>query len=100
MEQQTGDWGGRRCRPGDLAQVIYSTNPLLVGRLVLVERWGEQDRWDVTLLGESGFGLEFDTGRPLIGHKTAFRDASLRPLHEGSGLAENLVRLEASTAGR
>ncbi len=60
--------------------IVYSTNPLLIGRVVLVEGWGERDRWNVTLLGAPAFGLEVGTGLPIVGNKTAFRDASLRPI--------------------
>jgi hypothetical protein len=88
--------GGLRCKPGDLARVIYSTNPLLVGRMVLVEKWGQYDRWDVTLLGEPAFGLEFGTGRPIAGRKTAFRDTSLLPLQSGeSSPGELSIGLES-----
>jgi hypothetical protein len=69
-----------RCRPGDLARVVHSSNPSLIGRTVLVENWGEAGRWHVTLLGAPAFGFEFKTGRPIIGNKTAFRDSSLVPL--------------------
>ncbi|WP_186211643.1 hypothetical protein [Burkholderia gladioli] len=69
-----------RCRPGDLARIVYSTNPTLLGRIVVVEKWGEHDGWNVTLLGAPSFGLEIGTGRPVIGHKTVLRDSSLEPL--------------------
>lgn len=69
-----------RCRPGDLARVVYSTNPALLGRTVIVEEWGEHDRWNVTLLGAPAFGLGLRTGRPVVSNKTAFRDSSLVPL--------------------
>ncbi|MCM2546216.1 hypothetical protein ACVCII_03920 [Burkholderia glumae] len=69
-----------RCRPGDLARVVYSTNPTLLGRTVIVEEWGEHDRWNVTLLGAPAFGLSFRTRRPIVTNKTAFRDSSLVPL--------------------
>lgn len=95
------DFEGRkdlRCRPGDLAKVVYSTNRLLVGRIVLVERWGKYGRWDVMLLGEPAFGFEFETGIPLIGHKTAFRDSSLRPL-DGRLIASELIRSKPPVYG-
>ncbi|MDN7741603.1 MULTISPECIES: hypothetical protein [Burkholderia] len=86
-----------RCRPGDLARVVYSTNPALLGRTVIVERWGEFDRWDVTLLGAPAFGLEFRTGRPVVGNKTAFRDSSLVPLR-GDSLQAKQPEREADHA--
>ncbi len=86
---------GLRCKAGDLARVVYSTNPLLIGRVVLVEGWGERDRWNVTLLGAPAFGLEVGTGLPMVGNKTAFRDASLRPIRGDLG-ARISVCLESS----
>lgn len=98
MKQQNGEQGILRCKPGDIARVVYSTNPLLVGRLVLVEGWGSHSRWDVTLLGEPAFGREFGTGRPLIGRRTAFRDTSLRPINGARQAPQRSVRLESSVA--
>jgi len=72
---------GLRCRPGDLARVIYSTNALLIGRVVFVEGWGANGRWNVTLLGDPAFGIQRRTGRPIISNKTTFRDSSLQPLN-------------------
>lgn len=69
-----------RCKPGDLARVVHSTNPALIGRTVFVEGRHDAERWAVTLLGAPAFGLTIDGRRPVIGHKTAFRDASLVPL--------------------
>lgn len=98
MKQQTGDTIGLRCKPGDIARIVYSTNPLLVGRLVLVEEWGTHARWNVTLLGAPAFGREFRAGRPLIGYKTAFRDTSLRPIKSVDCRPDNSIRLEPSVA--
>jgi hypothetical protein len=96
MALNIGDLAGRRCKPGDLARITYSTNPLLIGRVVFVEKWGQHDRWDVTLIGAPTFGLEFNTGRPVVGYKTAFRDASLCPISEREGCEQGKsVRLEA-----
>ncbi|PXW18431.1 hypothetical protein [Paraburkholderia caballeronis] len=69
-----------RCRPGDLARVIESIYPALVGRIVFVEAWGAHDRWNVTLLGEPFFGFALVTGSPILGNKTMFYDSSLMPL--------------------
>jgi hypothetical protein len=69
-----------RCKPGDLARVVRSTNPALIGRTVFVESQHDSERWAVTLLGAPAFGLTFGERLPVIGHKTAFRDASLVPL--------------------
>ncbi|POR54543.1 hypothetical protein B0G62_102151 [Paraburkholderia eburnea] len=98
MTQQNGGASGLRCRPGDIAQVIYSSNALLIGRFVLVEGWGAHDRWNVTLLGAPAFGREFGTGRPVIGRKTAFRDTSLRPLKSVEHMPKSSIRLESPVA--
>ncbi|WP_244120369.1 hypothetical protein [Burkholderia gladioli] len=70
-----------RCRPGDLARVVHSTNPMLMGRTVIIENFcEEQERWFVTLLGEPAFGLGIKSGRPMISNEVYFRDTSLVPL--------------------
>ena len=95
MSEELGS-NGLRCRPGDLAKIVFSTDPLLLGRIVLVEAWGRHGRWDVTLMGEPTFGLEFGTLRPLITNKTSFRDSSLQPLNSfRHSTADNLVLLDS-----
>jgi hypothetical protein len=76
-----------RCRAGDLARVIYSSNPTLVGRIVLVECWNDEtnDRWETTVFGVPTLGLELRTKRPVVTTKFAFRDTSLLPLR-GDGV--------------
>ncbi|MDJ1160809.1 hypothetical protein QHI69_02690 [Burkholderia gladioli pv. gladioli] len=70
-----------RCRPGDLARVVYSKNPALLGRIVLVDRINPRDsRWEVTLLGEPVLGVEDNTGIPLLTSYWRFKDWSLVPL--------------------
>lgn len=87
--------GGLRCRPGDLARVVYSANPLLIGRTVFIEGWGGHGRWNVTLLGAPSFGLEFETKRPVVGNKTAFRDSSLAPIGDLDGREESVGGISA-----
>lgn len=99
MAQHTTRQNAPRCKPGDLAWVVHSTNALLIGRLVVVEKWGQNDRWDVTLIGSPSFGLEFGTGRPIIGHKTAFRDSSLLPLAGDDNSHNRSIRLESAALG-
>lgn len=69
-----------RCRPGDLARVIYSKNPMLLGRLVIVECWNDDGRWNVHLLGEPSFGITMYLKRPVITCAFAARDSSLEPI--------------------
>ena len=71
-----------RCRPGDLARVIHSKNPTLVGRIVVVERIRDISpaRLNVTILGEPVFGITMYGKRPVITNLFACRDTSLVPL--------------------
>ncbi|WP_420955243.1 hypothetical protein [Burkholderia gladioli] len=69
------------CRPGDIARVVYTRNPALLGRIVLIDRINPRDsRWEVTLLGEPVLGVEDDTGIPLVTSYWRFKDPSLVPL--------------------
>ncbi|MCA8174571.1 MULTISPECIES: hypothetical protein [Burkholderia] len=69
-----------RCRAGDLARVIHSINPVLVGRIVLVTHSYDVERWAVTVFGDPVFGVTACDGRPIITNDWAFRDSSLLPL--------------------
>lgn len=70
-----------RCRPGDLAKIIYSKSPALIGRTVYVEAFDDEaGRWEVMLLGGPHFGFGFRTGRPMIGNDLLCLDSSLLPL--------------------
>jgi hypothetical protein len=70
-----------RCRPGDLARIIYSKHPTLIGRIVYVEAFnGEVGKWEVLLLGQPHFSFGQKTGRPMIGNDLFARDSSLVPL--------------------
>ncbi|WP_148041438.1 MULTISPECIES: hypothetical protein [pseudomallei group] len=69
-----------RCKPGDLARVIYAKSPLLIGRMVIVEGWNDDGRWNVRLLGDPCFGVAMYTKRPVITCAFAARDSSLEPI--------------------
>lgn len=71
-----------RCRPGNLARVIRSNNPALVGRIAVVERIHdiEVGRWEVTILGAPVFGITKRHKRPVITNRFVCRDTSLVPL--------------------
>ena len=72
---------GLRCRPGDLARVIYSCNPSLIGQVVVVEAWHtELGRWRVCLLSGPNFGVGMLTNRPIYTAHYNFKDSSLEPL--------------------
>ncbi|MBW5285305.1 hypothetical protein [Burkholderia gladioli] len=88
-----------RCRPGDLARVIRSKNPALVGRIVLVERLHDRDssRWKVTVLGEPVFGTAVDDHRPIVTSHYLFRDLALKPLR-GNAIDHEMDALEVDHA--
>lgn len=69
-----------RCRPGDLARVIYTKNPALLGRTVFVDGRYDAKRWAVIVLGEGVAGTSIRDGRPIFGNDFVFRDSSLLPL--------------------
>ncbi|CAG9268965.1 hypothetical protein WK39_03050 [Burkholderia cepacia] len=86
-----------RCRPGDLARVVHSVIPGVVGRSVLIERFnGERESWDVTILGDPVFGIGFRTKRPMVTNRLYFRDSSLVPLR-GEPLADEESTGRATT---
>lgn len=86
-----------RCRPGDLARVIYSKLDGLVGRTVFVEGSGASlpdgsHQWNVTLFGAPVVGVGPLSGRPRVTHKLTFRDSSLLPLRGDQPADEESVR--------
>ncbi len=68
-----------RCRPGDLARVVTSTNPALIGTIVTIQRMRSDGRWDV-LLEKPAFGFTGRAKRPVITRQFSFWDGSLEPL--------------------
>lgn len=79
MDRRTSA-SGLRCRPGDLARVIYAKSPLLIDRMVIVEGWNDDGRWNVRLLGDPCFGVAMYSKRPVITCAFAARDSSLEPI--------------------
>lgn len=79
-----------RCKPGDLARVVASTNPALVGAIVLIERLRSDGRWDVAL-DRPAFGFTSREKRPVVTCAFTFRDASLEPIPQKE-LGINLLR--------
>lgn len=75
----------RRCRPGDLARVIHSVNPALMGRIVLVTHSYDAERWAVAVFGDPVFGVTACDGRPIVTNDWAFLDSSLLPLRGVTG---------------
>ncbi|WP_157692710.1 hypothetical protein [Burkholderia sp. ABCPW 11] len=85
-----------RCRPGDLARVIYSKLDGLVGRTVFVEGVGASPPdgshlWNVTLFGAPVVGVGPLSGRPRVTHKLRFSDSSLLPLRGDPPADEGLA---------
>ncbi len=73
--------GGLRCRPGDLARVIFSRTPGLKGKKVVVVDWCEEyGRWQVQLLDGPQIGISIQSGRPMLSTCCYFRDSSLEPI--------------------
>lgn len=70
---------GLRCRPGNLARVIYSTNPALVRRIVQTTALHEDGRWECILIGDAVFGVADDGGSPLLTRDWLFPDSCLEP---------------------
>lgn len=80
-----------RCRPGDLARVVTSTNPALIGTIVTIQRMRSDGRWDV-LLEKPAFGFTGRAKRPVITRQFSFWDGSLEPLPQA------VLRLSRRTA--
>ncbi|ABY40509.1 hypothetical protein 2.17 [Burkholderia phage Bups phi1] len=72
-----------RCRPGDLARVVASSNPALIGTIVTIQRMRSDYRWDV-LLETPAFGITERAKRPVVTREFSFWDASLEPLPQSA----------------
>lgn len=84
-----------RCQPGDLARIVYSKFPDLIGRTVYVEAFNDEaGRWEVLLLGAPHFGFGLKTGRPMFGNDMYSRDSSLVPLRGEEPEAVETMRVE------
>ncbi len=90
MKRETGV-NRLRCRPGDLARVVASTNPALIGTIVTIQRMRSDGRWDV-LLEKPAFGFTGRAKRPVITREFSFWDGSLEPLPQA------VLRLSRRTA--
>ncbi|CAR54908.1 hypothetical protein A8E25_10085 [Burkholderia cenocepacia] len=71
-----------RCRPGDLAKIVYSRTPSLKGKRVVVRDWSQRyGRWEVQLLDGPHLGLSIKDGRPMLSSRCYFQDSSLEPIY-------------------
>lgn len=77
-----GNGTGLRCRPGDVAKIVYSRTPSLKGKRVVVGEWSERyGRWEVQLLDGPHLGLSIKDGRPMLSSRCYFQDSSLVPIY-------------------
>ncbi|MBJ9694130.1 hypothetical protein [Burkholderia cenocepacia] len=73
-----------RCRVGDLAKVVASKNPALIGTIVTIQRMRSDGRWDV-LLEAPAFGFTGRMKKPIVTREFSFWDESLEPLPQYAG---------------
>lgn len=89
-----------RCRPGDLARVVASRNPALVGTIVAIQRLRSDGLWDV-LLEKPAFGFTERMKRPVVTREFSFWDASLEPLpQEAARISRQSACLRPEQANR
>ncbi|APD13695.1 hypothetical protein [Pandoraea pulmonicola] len=80
-----------RCRPGDMAFIKRSWNPLLIGRLVLVKTLRADGDWNVCLLGQAAFLPSEDRRKYVVTSRVIAEDNALVPLR-GDELPDSSVR--------
>lgn len=85
-----------RCRPGDVARVVRSSNDALVGRTVEVARLHFDGRWECILEGSPVIGAADDGEGLLLTRDWLFPDCFLEPKHvvareELASFAESLA---------
>ncbi|RQZ76717.1 hypothetical protein DF052_00250 [Burkholderia glumae] len=68
-----------RCKPGDRAKIIHSSNEALLGRVVRIECLHNDGRWECVLLGDAVIGLADDGGGLLLTRDWLFPDFCLEP---------------------
>ncbi len=68
-----------RCRPGDMARVVRSSNGALVGRTVEVGQLHGDGRWECVLVGDAVIGMADDGLGLLLTRDWLFPDGWLQP---------------------
>ncbi|RQT38366.1 hypothetical protein DF036_06795 [Burkholderia contaminans] len=68
-----------RCRPGDMARIVRSSNRALIGRTVEVARLHRDGRWECVLVGDAVMGLADDGLGLLLTRDWLFPDGCLEP---------------------
>lgn len=82
-----------RCQPGDLAIVIHSINPILIGHIVVVGvHRTDSAMWEVLDMGGEAFGIEADTGCPIVTNNWLFHDSALQPIRGGVEVLQEMLR--------
>ncbi|UVA79411.1 hypothetical protein [Pandoraea commovens] len=69
-----------RCRPGDMAFIKRSWNPLLIGSLVFVKSMRPDGHWAVVLLGQPALLPSEDHSGHVITTQVIAKDKDLEPL--------------------
>lgn len=72
-----------RCRPGDMAFIKRSWNPLLIGSLVLVKTMRTDGNWLVDLLGQPALLPSEDRRKCIVASRVIAEDSALVPLRGG-----------------
>lgn len=68
-----------QCKARQLAKVVCSLNPSLVGRLVRIARLHVDGRWECELIGEPVVGLADDGDGFVVTRDWLFCDSCLEP---------------------
>ncbi|AIO24462.1 hypothetical protein CEQ23_22130 [Burkholderia cepacia] len=68
-----------RCRAGDTARVVHSSNASLIDRIVTVVQMHEDGRWECELIGRSVLGCADDGEGLILTRDWLFSDAYLEP---------------------
>ncbi|KVP40868.1 hypothetical protein WJ89_18630 [Burkholderia ubonensis] len=68
-----------RCKAGDIARVVHSTNMALVDRIVAVVQLYEDGRWECELVGAPVLGLADDGEGLILTRDWLFPDSCLQP---------------------
>lgn len=72
-----------RCKPGDTARIVRSSNRALVGRTVEVGRLHGDGRWECVLVGDAVLGMADDGLGLLLTRDWLFPDGWLEPKSGG-----------------
>ncbi|VVE30695.1 hypothetical protein PMO31116_03594 [Pandoraea morbifera] len=77
-----------RCRPGDMALIKRSWNPLLIGSLVLVKTMRPDGNWLVNLLGQPALLPSEDRRKYIVASRVIAEDNAFVPLRGEVGMSD------------